>query len=140
VDPRCPLCRHDGGEVLWRGPACRVVLVDEPGLPGYCRLVWNRHVRELTDLSAGERAELWRRVETVERTLRALLGPDKVNVASLGNMVPHLHVHVVPRFADDPHFPAPVWGPPRRAPRAGRGVDAGLLRAALVRGLGSPGT
>jgi hypothetical protein len=37
------------------------------------------------------------------------MGPGKVNVASLGNMTPHLHWHVIPRFADDAHFPNPVW-------------------------------
>jgi diadenosine tetraphosphate (Ap4A) HIT family hydrolase len=36
--------------------------------------------------------------------------PDKINLASLGNVVPHLHWHVIPRFVDDPHFPNPVWG------------------------------
>ena len=47
--------------------------------------------------------------------LRARLAPAKINLASLGNLVPHLHWHVVPRFADDSHFPQPAWGPPQRA-------------------------
>jgi diadenosine tetraphosphate (Ap4A) HIT family hydrolase len=46
----------------------------------------------------------------VEVALRGLLQPRKVNLASLGNQVPHLHWHVVPRFADDSHYPNPVWG------------------------------
>jgi diadenosine tetraphosphate (Ap4A) HIT family hydrolase len=45
----------------------------------------------------------------VELALREVMAPGKVNVASLGNMVPHLHWHVIPRFADDAHFPNPVW-------------------------------
>jgi len=45
----------------------------------------------------------------VELALRDVLTPVKINVASLGNMVPHLHWHVIPRFADDAHFPNPVW-------------------------------
>jgi diadenosine tetraphosphate (Ap4A) HIT family hydrolase len=49
----CELCERDGGELLWRDPRCRVVLVPEPGYPGYCRVIWNAHVREMTDL--GER-------------------------------------------------------------------------------------
>ncbi|MBK8975671.1 MAG: HIT domain-containing protein [Planctomycetes bacterium] len=115
MDPRCVLCRGPGGEVLWHGATCRVVLVAEPGYAGYCRVVWNRHVRELTDLSVGERRTLWRAVDAVEAALRETLEPAKVNVASLGNVVPHLHVHVVARFRDDPHFPAAVWGPPVRS-------------------------
>ena len=42
MNPHCPLCRDDGGTVLWRGPSCRLLLVDEPALPGYLRIVWNR--------------------------------------------------------------------------------------------------
>ena len=45
---------------------------------------------------------------------REVLRPDKINLASLGNVVPHLHWHVIPRFADDRHFPAPVWATPQR--------------------------
>src|SRR5690606_26577969 len=80
MDPRCPLCRTDGGELVWRAAACRVVLVAEPGLPGYARVVWNMHVRELSDLSSGELAVLWRTVAVVERAVRACLRPEKVNV------------------------------------------------------------
>jgi diadenosine tetraphosphate (Ap4A) HIT family hydrolase len=50
------------------------------------------------------------RVFQVERFLRDTLAPEKINLASLGNIVPHLHWHVIPRFTDDPHFPQPVWG------------------------------
>jgi hypothetical protein len=39
-----------------------------------------------------------------------VLGAEKVNLASLGNQVPHLHWHVIPRFKDDPHFPFAIWG------------------------------
>jgi diadenosine tetraphosphate (Ap4A) HIT family hydrolase len=49
-------------------------------------------------------------VLAVEQALRRVLNPDKVNLASLGNMTPHLHWHVIPRFRDDRHFPNPVWG------------------------------
>jgi diadenosine tetraphosphate (Ap4A) HIT family hydrolase len=42
------------------------------------------------------------------------LQPDKINLASLGNMVPHLHWHVVPRWRDDSHFPAPIWAAAKR--------------------------
>ena len=45
----------------------------------------------------------------VERTLRDVLEPTKINLAALGNVVPHLHWHVIARFDWDSHFPAPVW-------------------------------
>ena len=50
----------------------------------------------------------------VERCVRQVMQPDKINLASLGNMVPHLHWHVIPRYADDAHFPDSVWSVARR--------------------------
>lgn len=107
---KCELCETDGGGLIWRGNDCRVVRVDEPGYPGYCRVIWNTHVREMTDLPAPERARFMLVVFTLEAALRELLRPEKINLASLGNVTPHLHWHVIPRFRDDPHFPNPIWG------------------------------
>ncbi|HEU0203475.1 MAG TPA: HIT family protein [Burkholderiaceae bacterium] len=95
-------------------PLYRVVLVDDADYPGFCRVIFNRHAREMTDLSAAERAELMAAVFAVEAALRAVLAPHKINVASLGNMVPHVHWHVIPRFADDAHFPNPIWSARQR--------------------------
>jgi diadenosine tetraphosphate (Ap4A) HIT family hydrolase len=53
-------------------------------------------------------------VFAVEDALRALISPHKINLASLGNVVPHLHWHVIPRFESDSHFPNPVWGEAKR--------------------------
>jgi diadenosine tetraphosphate (Ap4A) HIT family hydrolase len=114
----CDLCDGVGGEVLWQDDLCRVVLVDEAGYPGFCRVILQRHVAEMTDLAAAERERLMRVVFATETALRQLLKPDKVNLASLGNVVPHLHWHVIPRFRDDRHFPNPIWGEPRREFRA----------------------
>ncbi|MBM3395121.1 MAG: HIT domain-containing protein [Betaproteobacteria bacterium] len=51
----------------------------------------------------------------LEEALRSLLTPDKVNVASLGNVVAHVHWHVIPRYRDDAHFPGSIWSAPLRA-------------------------
>ncbi len=108
IEP-CELCAQAGGKVVWKDDFARVVLVADADHPGFCRVIMNAHVREMTDLSPAERERLMRVVYEVERALRALLKPDKINLASLGNMVPHLHWHVIARFRDDPHFPNPVW-------------------------------
>ena len=68
----------------------------------------------MTDLTTPERTHLMNIVFAVEAALRALLAPDKMNIASLGNLVPHLHWHVIPRFAADSHYPQPVWGARQR--------------------------
>lgn len=109
----CELCRGAGGTLLWRDGFCRVVAVDEPGLPGFLRVVLERHVPEMTDLAGDERARFMAVVFAVEAHARRSLQPDKVNLASLGNLTPHLHWHVIPRWRDDRHFPGPVWAPAR---------------------------
>ncbi|MEQ1662308.1 MAG: HIT family protein [Thiobacillus sp.] len=107
----CPLCDAPGGEMLWQDDFCRVVLVtDTPDYPGFCRVILNRHVKEMTDLVPAERSRLMMMVCKTEQAVRDVLQPDKINLASLGNVVPHLHWHVIPRFVDDPHFPNPIWG------------------------------
>ena len=96
--------------MLWRGDCCRVVLAADPYYPAFCRVILNRHVKEMTDLDENERSRLMTVVFVVEAALRELLRPDKINLASLGNITPHVHWHVIPRFAADRHFPNPVWG------------------------------
>jgi diadenosine tetraphosphate (Ap4A) HIT family hydrolase len=110
----CVFCDSDGGTVLWRDASLRVVLADEPGYPGFCRVIWNTHVAEFSDLDAPSRAHLMETVAAVERAVRQVMKPGKVNLASLGNQVPHVHWHVIPRYADDAHFPKPIWAAPER--------------------------
>ena len=134
----CELCDGPGGAVLWRDERCRVVHVEEAGYPGFCRVIWNAHVSEMTDLAEDDRAHLMKIVYALEAVLRERLQPDKINLASLGNMTPHLHWHVIPRFRDDPHFPNPIWGAAQRPARAqAKGAPAGLgatLAARLAEG------
>jgi len=133
----CPLCQPRNEHVLWQDAQLRVIRVDDPDYPGFCRVILNRHVKEMTDLSPPERARLMQVVFGVEGALRELLRPDKVNLAALGNQVPHLHWHVIPRFVDDKHFPDPLWAAPRRAGRA-HPVDDTQLVHGIARHLGEP--
>ena len=108
--PACELCDQPGGTLLWQDDSCRVVLVADADYPGFCRVIWKRHVKEMTDLSAAEREHLMATVFAVETAIREAMHPDKINLASLGNLTPHLHWHVIPRFRHDKHFPQPIWG------------------------------
>ena len=110
----CPLCQSDGGLLVFRNQQLRIIQASEAGFPAFYRVVWMRHVAEFSDLSATERADCMNAVVTVEQILRSALQPAKINLAALGNMVPHLHWHVMARFDWDSHFPAPVWGAPQR--------------------------
>ncbi len=132
----CPLCDMRGETVLWQDTRCRVILANEPDYPGFLRVILNAHIKEMTDLPAADQMALMRVVWVAESALREVLAPDKINLASLGNVVPHLHWHVIPRFADDPHFPNPVWGAKlRNTPHAAPADLASLLTAALENSL-----
>lgn len=113
--PVCPLCQSDGGALVWRGARLRVIQSDEPGFPAFYRVVWNAHVAEFSDLAPADREHCMQAVVLVEQVLREQLAPTKVNLAALGNQVPHLHWHVVARFDWDSHFPDAVWAAARRA-------------------------
>ena len=86
-----------------------MIEAQEPLYPGFLRVIWDAHVAEWSDLNASDRALLMSVVTGLEQFVREQFQPDKVNLASLGNVVPHLHWHIIPRFKDDAHFPAPVW-------------------------------
>lgn len=125
----CELCHADGGELVVKTDQLRVVLVDDANYPGFCRVIWNAHVQEMTDLPVDERSALMQAVCKTEQAIRDVMEPHKINLASLGNMVPHLHWHAIPRYTDDLHFPDPIWASPKNP-----AVDATVLstRRALL--------
>lgn len=115
ADPRgCPLCEAPGGVLVFEGEGFRVIRAEEAGFPAFWRLVWTDHVAEFSDLQATDRARCMEAVAVMERVVRAQLAPDKMNLATLGNAVPHLHWHVIARWRWDSRFPAPVWAPAQR--------------------------
>ena len=99
-------------------------------------MVLGRHVVEMSDLEPAERDRLMHVVFAAERALRDLCRPDKINLASFGNQVPHLHWHVIPRYLDDAHFPEPVWGAQQRKAAARASITDAQLSARLTDLLG----
>jgi len=103
---------------------------------GYTIVIWRgRHVAEPTELDENEAEQYWRELLHVGRALEAHLRPVKLNYDLLGNSLPHLHAHVVPRYADDPRpgwpFPFPEDEPPQLDEVELR-RDAEALRAAAA--------
>ena len=134
----CELCLSEGGTVLWRSSLCRVVRVLDPDYPGFCRVIWTAHQSEMTDLEPAHRHYLMNIVFALEQVIRSLYSPHKVNLASFGNMTPHLHWHVIPRWTDDRHFPEPIWGSTHNAAPVHRpDVSDAVLMEALARNLPS---
>jgi diadenosine tetraphosphate (Ap4A) HIT family hydrolase len=116
-EPRsgCPLCNQIEGVSVTASALWRVVRVEDTAFPAFYRLIWREHVAEWTDLPAPQRSACMQAVAKIEMVLRHTLTPTKINLASLGNVVPHLHWHVIARFDWDSHFPQPVWGTAQRS-------------------------
>jgi diadenosine tetraphosphate (Ap4A) HIT family hydrolase len=128
----CVLCTTPGGEVIVELGELRVVLVDDALYPGFCRVIHNRHIVEMTDLPIPGRSKMMMSVCKVEQALRDVMAPDKINLASFGNAVPHLHWHVIPRWTNDAHFPQPTWGAQQR-PTVAADLEARRARLPALR-------
>jgi diadenosine tetraphosphate (Ap4A) HIT family hydrolase len=107
TDP-APTCAACSGR--WPDPADRIAALDESVVylhddqffPGWSVLVLRRHATELFELEPDERRRLMDEVSDVARALQLAFDARKVNYALFGNLVPHVHWHVIPRLASDP--------------------------------------
>ena len=137
----CPLCEQGRpdetahGVRFFAGEVCDAYLVRAEIQRGLSVAVWRgRHVAEPTELTKEEAAVYGREVLQVGRAIEAAMEPVKVNYDLLGNSVPHLHTHIVPRYADDPRpgwpFPFPDPDPPPM-PEERLLADVELLRGRL---------
>jgi diadenosine tetraphosphate (Ap4A) HIT family hydrolase len=113
TDAACVMCGkygRSGGDLHIADLALsRVFLHEDQFFPGYALLVLRRHVTELYDLPVAERATLMEEVSRVAQALARVFRPVKMNYELLGNLVPHIHWHLVPRLATDPALRAPIW-------------------------------
>jgi diadenosine tetraphosphate (Ap4A) HIT family hydrolase len=111
----CPMCTkwHAEPELRIAELArCYVLLNRDQFFPGYTFVVAKEHVTELFQLDRQARTEVLEEVTAVAAALYNLFRPAKMNYELLGNMVPHMHWHLVPRFAGDPLWPRPIWAEP----------------------------
>ncbi len=112
---KCVICDVLGGgdSDYWihvADGACTEVYLDRSSqIAGYCLVVWRlSHVAEPTQLDPDAAGAYWREVLAAGRALIAAFGPVKVNYFTLGNTVPHLHTHIVPRYTGDPMPGGPI--------------------------------
>ncbi|MBV0932214.1 HIT domain-containing protein [Marinobacterium weihaiense] len=91
-------------------PLCRLLLMNDSQYPWLILVPRRAGVTELYHLPANEQQQLMHEVSELSETLADLFQARKMNVATLGNMVPQLHVHVIARQESDPAWPGPVWG------------------------------
>ncbi|WP_395317117.1 HIT family protein [Variovorax sp. UC74_104] len=137
----CVLCEGPGGRLVFEGAKLRVIHAEEAGFPAFYRVVWREHAPEFSDLDAADRVLCMEAVTVVEQCLREHLKPAKVNLAALGNMVAHLHWHVIARFSNDSHFPGSVWAPVQRERNVALEADIAarlpVIEAAMIERLGN---
>lgn len=135
----CPVCAG-----TWPRPEQRVAdlgqsvayLQEDQFFPGWTVLVLKRHATELFELTAAERAALVEEVSRVAETLARLFQAVKMNYELLGNQIPHIHWHLIPRRADDPQAGEPAWRvdhAPRPLAPAERAATIARIQAALGR-------
>jgi len=134
----CVMCTRVAGEgplFIADLPTSRVYFNEDQFSPGWVFVVLKRHAVELYELTASERAAQVEDVARVARALASVYQPVKMNYELLGNQVPHIHWHLVPRLAGDPEPRGPVWRvtheptvlPPNEVARR-----IGQIRAALA--------
>jgi len=80
----------------------------------WLKIFVRRSVREFSECTAGEKAAVWHALDVIEREMLAYYRPEKINIASFGNMLPQVHWHIMARFKTDSYFPEPMWGPRQR--------------------------
>ena len=110
----CSLCQAPSYPVIWEDNAFRIILINDQSYPGYCRVESIEHFKEMTDMDPSLRNRCMSIVFEVERILRFFLRPDKINLSSLGNITPHCHWHIIPRYKNDNHFPLSIWSNKKR--------------------------
>lgn len=125
MNKECPLCNPPEGQeiVLYSNPIFRIIQVEDPHFPGYFRVISQKHVKEMSDLPVNEQILIIEALSKMEEIVIATMEPTKVNWAQLGNMVPHLHWHLIARYEDDATFPGSIWNPVVRK------TDLEILRA-----------
>ncbi|SJN09992.1 Diadenosine tetraphosphate (Ap4A) hydrolase and other HIT family hydrolases [Halomonas citrativorans] len=91
-------------------PLCRVLLMNDARYPWVILVPRLNNISEVFELSETDQAQLWQEATQLGSVMKTLFEGDKLNIATLGNVVKQLHIHVVVRHQADATWPAPVWG------------------------------
>ncbi|KQB54316.1 histidine triad (HIT) protein [Pseudomonas endophytica] len=116
-------------------PLCRLLLSNDSNYPWFILVPRREGISEIFQLDDHDQHLMWDETTTLARALKAPLGADKMNVATLGNVVSQLHIHVIARYTSDVAWPGPVWGKHPAKPYTQAEVDT--LRVKLKAVLGA---
>ena len=129
-DSACSLLPHRSEDWIGELRLTRAYLNPDQRYRGSCILVVRHHVREITGLSPAEAEAFWHDIRRVSHAVEGVIAPHKLNIAMLGNLVPHLHAHVIARHTHDPAWPNAIWAVPL-APLAAPAAEKAHLIAEL---------
>ncbi|UCJ16297.1 HIT domain-containing protein [Pseudomonas sp. MM211] len=96
--------------VLGEFPLSRLLLSNDARYPWFILVPRREEVSEVFQLDADDQRALWGETALLAEVLKDAFKADKINIATLGNVVSQLHMHVIVRYRDDDAWPAPVWG------------------------------
>jgi diadenosine tetraphosphate (Ap4A) HIT family hydrolase len=127
----CPFCPMEPSSAHVELPASWVLIPGEAVLPGYVLVVSKRHVIEPYELPPDESAQFWADAMRAAAAVASVVHPVKVNYEIHGNTIPHLHLHIFPRFRGDPFERSPI-DPHRVSPRRRSTAKIEALRRAIA--------
>ena len=105
-------------------PLCRLLLSNDSNYPWFILVPRREGITELFQLDDADQQRMWAETTALARVLKELFDADKMNVATLGNVVSQLHMHVIVRYQADVAWPGPVWGKHPAKPYAPADVRA----------------
>lgn len=98
--------------IIYENELVRVEI--EPFEIPWLKIFTQKDLKEFSDCDTQTKQEIWRCLDIIEKEMISYFSPDKINIASFGNYVPHVHFHIQARFKEDSYFPEPTWGKKQR--------------------------
>ncbi|MDH5464585.1 MAG: HIT family protein [Thiovulaceae bacterium] len=105
--------------------------IEESEIP-WLKIFTKKPFKELSELPKALRLEIFDLLDSIEKQMLAFYKPEKINIASFGNYMPQVHMHIMARFKEDSYFPEPMWGQKQREGNIDKRIDA-FVQSLLTR-------
>lgn len=86
----------------------------EKSIIPWLKIFSQKEYKEFSECDKETKTQILEALNIIEKEMLAYFKPEKINIASFGNYLPHVHFHIMARFKDDPYFPEPMWGEKQR--------------------------
>lgn len=99
------------------------VEIEKSEIP-WLKIFTKQSYKELSEVPKALRLEIFDLLDIIEKQMIAFYKPEKINIASFGNYMPQVHMHIMARFKEDSYFPEPMWGQKQREGNIDKRIDA----------------